>query len=182
MHNRGEGQCFCLCIYTEVSGLHLIFFLPSRSAENRLFHQLEQLHWTVNRWCLKACHWVSRSEITTSKHWRTGTYTHTVYTPRCLGYSAANSELLIVHSSNSHCVGHSANCASKRAPWLFSSMKRQILPETLPTACVRWGWVSALSAASNTQDSAATPLKGPIASNNKAWNILSLVLAVPAGW
>lgn len=39
-----------------------IWFSPSKSEGNRLLCQLEQFHWTVNRQCLKACHWASHQK------------------------------------------------------------------------------------------------------------------------
>lgn len=71
MHNRGTGQLFCYMSTLKFQDSIWAFF-----KENRLFHQLEQLHWTVNRWSLKGCHWHSWSEIT---HGRTGTYTPRLY-------------------------------------------------------------------------------------------------------
>lgn len=70
-HNRsGCRQCAIgdkANAFAYVSTLKLqdsiwFFFLPSKSAENRLLCQLEQFHWTVNRRCLKACHWASQSQ------------------------------------------------------------------------------------------------------------------------
>lgn len=68
LRSGGEGQSFSATSPLKFQE-SVDFFLPSKNDGSRLLSQLEQFHWTVNRQCLKTCHWASPSEAS-KQQWK----------------------------------------------------------------------------------------------------------------